>query len=619
MSESINSVVNVETLVSRYADLQEDVSDTDLEQVSAVPSSAVRSSPQSQEEIEAMDDDSVLDGTWFKGNGRSVVGKRLRELDTSDFDLGSHSDLVKKSKPLLVASPAVVPRKFPINKTLRSDNSAAVVLIAQLEQDLSGFLGASSRKMTLDPLAISRGLKVLIDFAHVKDVRNNPRRNIVAVEFHTAVDTGVAKLLASTAIGKYAVRCYRPAASTETVCWGVINSISLDEDLEALPSCLQYGDTAIDRVVRLNRFVQGSKGPSTSVKVAFVGTFLPPYVYYDLVKLPVRPFEESPLRCFRCQRHGHMAAGCSAKPRCLVCSGDHYKESCPSAAPLCANCGGAHIASSRDCPLVQQAATIQNLRKQGMSFVEARNHAHRSSLAPEPVSVIHPSPRVPSQRLSVSRTTALGSQQSHAGPCSQLQAVTVPVDVHQTQGSYYIPKRYPLQPARSYSETVSHLPSQASTTDSSQLLPVPEEDLLQKCQSFVESSMTSLFAKLGAFLLELFSTNLFAESKRERDLLLIGMVRNHFGASVGESLLKTFHRASDCASEPLAPTGLPPGTSRAPPGTSRAPPGSSSIPPGPPDASSQPSKLPVSQKKSAKLTPAAPPRTSTRSANSKKK
>ena len=639
MSAAGDSVVSGETLASQYADLrdEESVDNLDLiteepvvnldlltaepvvnlDLITAAPPSEGGGPPHAQVDVEAMEEDSVLDGTWFKSNGRSLLGKRLRDLDTSDFELNLTADSVKKPKPLLTPCPPVVPRKFPTNKTLQSENSPSVVLIAQLDHDVSGFFGASNKKLSMNPLAVSRGLKSLVNFESVKDVRINRSRNLVAVEFQSAADPGAAKLLQSSVLGQYAVRCYRPAASTKAVCWGVIRPISLDEDLEALPASLACDGVTVDRVIRLHRYVGGSREPSTSVKIAFVGSTLPRCVFYDFIRLPVRPFEESPLRCFRCQRHGHLAGGCVAPPRCLVCGGGHYKDTCPSAAPHCANCGGPHIASSRACPLVQQATDIQRLRGTGLSFVEARNQVSktsRTSVAPstlnEPQYLDHLPPPLLSASASPSYAACTASQQSSSLLGSQqlpsseqschLRVESVPVEVHQTQGSYYIPRRYPLQPARSYSETLHCPPSQDSSAAFSQL---PQEDsVLQKCRLLVESSMASLFAKLGSFLVELFSTNLSIENKRERDLLLIGMVRNHFGASVGQSLLETFHRSS---------------------GSATAPPSCGGAVPDPPPAPTLPSKLPVSQKKLSKskekVSTAPPLRASARSASNKKK
>ena len=63
--------------------------------------------------------------------------------------------------------------------------------------------------------------------------------------------------------------------------------------------------------------------------------------------LKVRPHVIKPLRCYRCQRFGHLAVACSAKKeRCNMLNGHHHTQQClaktqnsESVDLKCANCG----------------------------------------------------------------------------------------------------------------------------------------------------------------------------------------------------------------------------------------------------------------------------------------
>ena len=59
------------------------------------------------------------------------------------------------------------------------------------------------------------------------------------------------------------------------------------------------------------------------------------------------------IRCYNCQRFGHVGKACLHKARCLNCG----KENCCSQncvlSPCCANCGGNHKADSSHCPTFQ--------------------------------------------------------------------------------------------------------------------------------------------------------------------------------------------------------------------------------------------------------------------------
>ena len=56
------------------------------------------------------------------------------------------------------------------------------------------------------------------------------------------------------------------------------------------------------------------------------------------------------IRCFNCQRFGHIARFCKAEPACSNCATNHlYQGSC-NFEPKCVNCSGSHASSDPDCP-----------------------------------------------------------------------------------------------------------------------------------------------------------------------------------------------------------------------------------------------------------------------------
>jgi hypothetical protein len=58
-----------------------------------------------------------------------------------------------------------------------------------------------------------------------------------------------------------------------------------------------------------------------------------------------------PLRCFNCQRYGHVASVCRSQRRCCRCgsSDELHPKKCITP-PSCCNCSGEHPANHRDCP-----------------------------------------------------------------------------------------------------------------------------------------------------------------------------------------------------------------------------------------------------------------------------
>ena len=86
-----------------------------------------------------------------------------------------------------------------------------------------------------------------------------------------------------------------------------------------------------------------------------------------LGKFFVRPFVTKPVRCYPCQRFGHLAAACLAKKeRCSMCSGHHRTQQClgkiqnsESVDLKCANCGEKHSANSNHCSVLWEKMQLK--------------------------------------------------------------------------------------------------------------------------------------------------------------------------------------------------------------------------------------------------------------------
>ena len=66
---------------------------------------------------------------------------------------------------------------------------------------------------------------------------------------------------------------------------------------------------------------------------------------------PCEPIQkDKPIRCFNCQRFGHIAKFCRSEKRCERCSQKHSILDCPNTFQKCCNCSQEHSASSLNCP-----------------------------------------------------------------------------------------------------------------------------------------------------------------------------------------------------------------------------------------------------------------------------
>jgi len=94
----------------------------------------------------------------------------------------------------------------------------------------------------------------------------------------------------------------------------------------------------------------------------------------------IRPYVSKPLRCFKCNRFGHVANHCKVKERCSKCGEQHSWTLCPSTALNCPNCHGKHAANDRSCPRYKQEEQVLKIKSsRNVSYAEAVKMHHNSA------------------------------------------------------------------------------------------------------------------------------------------------------------------------------------------------------------------------------------------------
>ena len=199
---------------------------------------------------------------------------------------------------------------------------------------------------------------------------------MIALEVNSISDSLKAEILKINKFSGVDVQIYIPKSETQT--YGVIGPIDITVDMEDLLSmhCVTENGSEIVALNRLNKFINGSKTPSASVRVTFSGDKMPTFLMLDFLKYQVRDYNRPPLRCYNCQLFGHTASGCTRRRTCVNCSGAHSVENCPSNSEAkCSNCNGPHKASSSECPTFKKYATIvkQNSEKKGNTSNNSTN------------------------------------------------------------------------------------------------------------------------------------------------------------------------------------------------------------------------------------------------------
>lgn len=114
------------------------------------------------------------------------------------------------------------------------------------------------------------------------------------------------------------------------------------------------------------------KESGTAVLLTFKQETMPMRVYLGYMSFQVKQYIRPPLRCYKCQRFGHVAAVCRGNKRCGKCGGNHDFAQCQAEEIKCCNCGGNHTASFRGCEHHVRALEVERMKVEGkMSYADA--------------------------------------------------------------------------------------------------------------------------------------------------------------------------------------------------------------------------------------------------------
>ena len=99
----------------------------------------------------------------------------------------------------------------------------------------------------------------------------------------------------------------------------------------------------------------------------------------------VKQFIPKPLRCFKCNRFGHVASHCRGRERCSNCVGEHKYSECTADTAKCPNCRGNHFANDKICPRYQrETETLKLKTKSKLSYADACKEFIKSRDIPVP-------------------------------------------------------------------------------------------------------------------------------------------------------------------------------------------------------------------------------------------
>ena len=91
------------------------------------------------------------------------------------------------------------------------------------------------------------------------------------------------------------------------------------------------------------------------------------------LNIPVSQYVPNPIRCYKCQRFGHVTSKCKHNEVCARCSATGHKDDTCTKEHKCFNCEENHASYNKKCSFYKREYDIQHIRvSQNVSFFEAR-------------------------------------------------------------------------------------------------------------------------------------------------------------------------------------------------------------------------------------------------------
>lgn len=134
-----------------------------------------------------------------------------------------------------------------------------------------------------------------------------------------ANENQVEKALKIKEIGKIRVESAGKIGTNGGGSKGVITGVPVSVGMEEIKKNVRGGK--VIKAQRLKTTREGRKKESETILIEFEEDNIPLKVFLGFLSYPVRVYVPKPLRCFNCQRFGHIAGKCKEQRICARCGG----------------------------------------------------------------------------------------------------------------------------------------------------------------------------------------------------------------------------------------------------------------------------------------------------------
>ncbi|GFX63668.1 uncharacterized protein TNCV_2824541 [Trichonephila clavipes] len=155
-------------------------------------------------------------------------------------------------------------------------------------------------------------------------------------------------------------------------CRGVISEPDLlgTSDSEILEG---FSDQGVTQVRRITIKKDSAIVPTKHLILTFNSPKLPNTIKAGYLNCKIHPYIPNPLRCFKCQRFGHLQTSCRGQFTCSRCASVGHSSTDCTLEPKCVNCTQSHPSDSKLCQKWKLEKQIQELKtNRNISYFEAR-------------------------------------------------------------------------------------------------------------------------------------------------------------------------------------------------------------------------------------------------------
>ena len=140
----------------------------------------------------------------------------------------------------------------------------------------------------------------------------------------------------------------------------------------------------------VTKTIDGTKRKTGHIILTFRRAQLPAELKAGFLPCKVYPYIPNPMRCYKCQKFGHLSGFCKSRDTiCATCGEKEHDEADCLNPPCCVNCKGEHPSNSRDCPTWKAEKEIQKIKiNRDLSYKDAKKAYEVETAHSQPYAVV---------------------------------------------------------------------------------------------------------------------------------------------------------------------------------------------------------------------------------------